>query len=250
MAIYMWREWPAWTPTANTIGYWELNGNGDDTKNDYWVTTYTTTDYDAIGYYGSWLPSYVSWRKWKQCASFDWTRSLKLPNLPVPNVITISAWVNYTSASSTANWASIFQLKMDLAGGDSTERNSWAVYFRIQSWNTLAPFFVYGTSGSNATWAYSFTGTTLSTGAWHNVVFTFNAGVAKYYIDWVLEETHTVSWQYLREQWATASNIWWTVDIDWTSQRLVGLTWLIQDVIYENAAWSDADVLAYYNATV
>lgn len=238
--------WPWWTPTAHTIGYRELNGNGEDTKNDYWVTTYTVTDYDAIGYYWTWLPSYVSWRRWKQCASFDWTRALKLPALPVPNVITISAWVNYTSADSTANWASIFQLKMDWASGNTIERNSWSVYFRIQDGDTLAPFFVYWTSGSNATGAYSFSGTILSTGEWHNVVFTFNAWTAKYYIDWVLQDSHTVSWQYLRSQWATASNIWGTLDISDYDQRWVYLTGLIQDVIYENTVWSDSDVASYY----
>ena len=237
---------PWWQPWANTIAYWELNWNGEDTKNDYWVTTYTTTDYDSVGYYWAWLPTYTIWRKWKQCASFDWTRTLKLPTLPIPsNTITISARVNYSAASTSANWPSIFQLKQDLAWWTSIERNSWSVYFGIKNWNTLDPFFVYGT-WTNGTWAYNFTWTVLSTGEWHNVIFTFNAWTAKYYVDWVLKDSHTVSGHYLRSQWSTPSNIGGTVDIDWTSQRVVGLTWLIQDVIYENTVWDDQYIADYY----
>lgn len=249
--IYIRVDEPERTPTANTIGYWELNWNTEDTKNDYGVTTYTSTDYDAVGYFWAWLPTYTTGKNWKQCAYFDWTRALELPsNIAYTNQsLTISAWVNYTSASAWNfwTWSSIFQIRHD----GSTNGTSWALFNRIKSDWTFAPMFVHtqNSSGQYGQAEWNLTWTSLSTWVWHNVVFTFNEGTAKYYIDWTLQYSTTVSWHYLRN--TTPETSWvigGSVEYSWSNYYSY-LTWKIQDVIYESWAWSATDVANYYNAT-
>ncbi len=240
-----------WKPWTNTLAYWELNWNADDTKNNYWVQTYTTTNFNSDGYVWAWNPTYTEWRKWKQCAVFDWTRGLQFPstlNSYKTNTVTFSAWVNYTSASAGnfGTWSSIFQLNSD----NQQNPSSRCVFFRIKSNWICAPMAICTSVPSGETWqiVYELTWASLSTWVWHNVVFTFNAGVIKFYIDKVLIETKTTSnLPYLRNTTpASPSFIWVTKEYSWGDYYSY-LTWKIQDVIYENKVWTDQEVVDYYD---
>lgn len=234
-----------WIPTANTIAYWELNGNWDDTKNDYWVTTYTATDYDSTWYVWSSNPTYLTQRKWKYCAYFDGTGAIQLPALPIPsNTVTFSCWVNLSSIEASWNNA-IFQLREDV---DSDNQSSWAFMFSSQNW-WIAPIYISVTSSSWDSWAsgnamnyYS-----INTWTWYNIVMTFNAWTAKFYVNGVLIETKNSS-IYLRNYHDTTPSYigaWYSRNYS-ESQYI---TWYVQDMIYENTVWSDQDVLDYYNLT-
>lgn len=235
--IYIGEYKKVWTPTAYTIGYWELNWNGEDTKNDYWVTTYTSTDYDSNGYIWAWNPTYADWRWGRQCAYFAGDRCLNLPVLPIPsNTITISLWANLSS--STGYWA-MFHHRQDLAPGN----DGWCVFIGCQTGVAVDCKWVWTTNSSWTTWqtGYDFTDVTVEANKRHNIVFTFNWWTAKLYIDWVLKQT--ISWKpWLRNSNSSQSFIWWDVNYTWNNY----MTGYIQDVIYENRTWSDQDVADYY----
>lgn len=222
-------------PTSTTIWYWELNWNWEDTKNDYWITTYTTTDYDATGYLWSGYPTYVAWRKWKQCAYFDGTSTLQLPVLPVPwNTITMSVWVKITQV----NDCSFIQQRQDVWSS-----YGWWLFMGSNSSQKLTCSWVWTngyTSSSGATW-YSFTDVDYTLGEWYNMVFTFSWWTAKLYINWVLQQTMSGrSW--LRNTNSTLSFIGGT---DAARANVY-----MQDVIYDNRTWSDQDVADYYNNSI
>lgn len=238
--VYEAPEW--WKPWANTIAYWELNWNWNDTKNNYGVTTYTATNYNS-----DWVvwtsPTYNTTRNWKACWYFGGWSALKLPVLPIPsNQLTFSVWVKMVSISSSWNNA-IFQLREDNTSGMS----SWAIMFSTMS-GKIFPQWVWTTSATWPSWEtwYSASWYTASLNTRYNVVITFNAWTLKFYVNWNLINTQSGN-PYLRNNWDTESYIWM-----WRGRRYSEAQYIngyVQDVIYENAVWSDSEVLDYYNLT-
>lgn len=242
--IYVWNKlvFPVWKPWANTVAYWELNGNWNDTKNNYWVTTYTTTNYNSDWYVWAWNPTYNTYRNGKKCAYFDWTRALKFPALPIPsNTLTFSVWIKINANQSSL--ADAFQLREDSSGNG----NSTALEFCTQNWK-IYPQWIWCTSSTGKTWqtAYTTTGITYSLDTRYNVVVTFNAWTLKFYVNGSLIDTATGN-AWLRNNWETPSYIWWQYKRYWSIATY--LNFYIQDVIYENKVWSDTDVLNYYDIT-
>lgn len=236
---YIWEyNPPKRTPTAYTIGYWELDGNGEDTKNDYWITTYTTTDYDSDGYSWAWNPTYTSWRLGKQCAYFDGTRCLNLPVLPIPsNTLTFSLRVKPNSSCNSA----LFWHRQDLSSS-----NSWWCVNLGRTTNSSGALYCSWVGTTNSTWTswqtgYDFNNVTVTSDERHHMAFTFSWWTAKFYVDGVLKQTMT--WKaWLRNSNSTRSFIGWAVNYSWNNYGIA----YIQDVIYENRTWSDQDVADYY----
>lgn len=232
-----------WIPWADTIAYWELNGNWNDTKNNYGVTTYTTTNYNSDGLIWT-APTYTTTRKGKACAKFSGNWILQLPNLPIAsNHITVSLWYNKTGNS---DWACIFQLKED------TSTDSWNRAIVISDTNSgIQVSVVMTTYSTGVSWqvAYNTSAKTVSTNEWHNYVITFNSWTLKFYVDWVLFDTKSNSSRpYLRNSSSSPSYIWGWVK-HYNSYQYKCLNWYMQDVIYENKTWGDQEVLNYYNLT-
>lgn len=230
-----------WKPWANTIAYWELNGNWNDTKNNYWVTTYTTTNYDATWYIGSWNPTYTTTRNWKKCAYFDGARGLQLPYLPIPsNTLTFSAWVKLVTNPSWISY--FFQLREDLSSGAW-----WSFFFTISN-SQVYPSWIGTTASSWTSWqaAYQTTWITATLNTWYNLVATYNAGTLKFYVNGSLVDTWTGG-TYLRNSNTSPSYIWARKNSRYS--ELVYNNCYVQDVIYENRVWSASDVSYYYNIT-
>jgi len=243
--IYVWTNLvrPKWKPTSSTIAYYELNWNWNDTKNNYWVTTYTTTNYNSTWYVWAWNPTYTTTRNWKKCAYFDGTRLLQLPSLPIPsNTITLSIWIKLNQNINSVTY--FFQLREDES---STNRNSTAFFFATLNWR-IYPLWISTTQSTWQTWqaAHETNWITGTLGSWYNLVATFNAGTLKFYVNWSLVDTGT-SDIYLRNNFSTPSYIWWKRNRLYP--ELVYNNCYIQDIIYENKVWTAQEVLDYYNLT-
>ena len=233
---------PKWQPWADTIAYWELNWNWEDTKNDYWVETYTTTNYDSDAIVWT-APTYNTTRRGKACAKFSGNGILQLPNLPIAsNHITISLWYNKT----WTNNGCIFQLKEDTA----TDSWNWAFILTDNSSGVYVDVVMTRYS-TGISWQVEYTTSakTVSTNEWHNYVATFNSWTLKFYIDWTLFDTKSDSSRpYLRNSSASPSYLGGGGrHYGGTSYNY--LNWYLQDVIYENKLWTDQEVADYYNLT-
>lgn len=241
MSIYIYTPY-TWTPWSDTVWYRELNWNAEDTKNDYGVTTYTTTNYDATGYAWTWYPTYVDGKNWKQCAYFDGARWIKLPTLPVTsNHVTFCVRVKMTSLPSTWN-PRVFFLWHDT----SSYTSSRAFLFSIWSDGLSADCVTTSSSSgtSSQTW-YSMTAQAITLWERYNLVYTFNAGTMKFYMNGVLKQTQTGG-TYIRNN---GNREWWIWFFRPKTESNVYMNWYVQDMIYENKVRSEDEILRYYNGT-
>ena len=238
---YIW-GWKVWIPWADTIAYWELNGNWNDTKNSYWVTTYTTTNYNSNAVVWT-APTYNTTRNWKACAKFSGNGILQLPNLPITsNHITVSLWYNKT----WDNNGSIFQLKEDTA---SDSWNRALIFTEQTSWIYINVVMTTYSTGQSWQVAYTTSSKAVSVNWWHNYVATFNSWTLKFYVDGVLFDTKSDSSRpYLRNSSSSPSYIGGG-GRHYGSTSYNYLNWYLQDIIYENKVWSDQEVSNYYNLT-
>lgn len=75
---------------------------------------------------------------------------------------------------------------------------------------------------------------------WYNVCMTNNGTITKMYLNGV---SFIPPWQY----WTTTSTI--TYIGCWTTNNYDKYYWYIGDLLFESWAWTDAEVLAYFNST-
>lgn len=211
--------WWSYTPTANTIMYFPLTKDAVDLIHWVTLTAQNTTP--------TWTsPSWTS----VPCAYFSspwfFAKTTSTSYLVTWNAArTISWWIRFTG----------------------TSRTSVACYW---TWSTNQMFTLYYNDW-NQRWRFtqrgdwSSYGTIPSMNTWYNVVITFNWSTIIWYINW----TASVS----RSKSLNTSNarmyIAWDMSQTWSAVPSTWLQGYVSEVIFENKAWSAAEVQTYYNST-
>lgn len=153
------------------------------------------------------------------CAYYNWGRAYNT-SAPVGTQRTLSAWVYnpWTSWVIIWSWAN--------------QTSYYAIMLALSSWNIqISDFYSIG-----------YAGTTPSQNARHHVVAVADNATMKVYLDGVLK----ASWTHTRTDSSTGVSVWWK---PYTDQYPDLYTWYISNAIIENVAWSDSDILNYYNLT-
>ncbi len=217
MAIYKWREdW--WTPWATTVAYRPLKTD----YNDYSWNGYNLT---ANGWVSLTTIDGVSCAKWWTSAtSYLQSNDVQLPSGDAQR--TVSFWYREVITSWTHH---IFNY-----GEDATYKRFW-----MQSaWSS---FRMVG-GGSE----YGATGFTLTIDNWYHIILTYDGTqtlpLYSYKINW----TATGGQNWTLNTTAVSSD--YPLRLFWAKWSTYYSRWYLSEVIVENRVWTDAEILAYYNA--
>lgn len=143
----------SYTPWANTMGYYKMNGDSTDGSSNWRNWTDTSMSYVA--------------GRFNQCASFNGTTSSILFNMPTVSPFTRSLWLNHT-----VYWAA-----------QSVIDKLPANWIRIWTWTTRwGGIFTFNWTNIAYTQARV-------AGTWYHVCLTFTGGTAVLYINGVANTT-------------------------------------------------------------
>lgn len=206
-----------YTPTANTVAYYSLNWNA----NDSWPNLYNLT------------ASNVSWVTWylNDCASFGWS----------PSKIVGSINTNLTEVSIR------FRVKMNSQVDnvriiDIVNANSELAIIQ----DTTTPWQLGFLSYPNGNWSFFwYVNTGIANGTWFTVTLVAWSNYNKIYINGIQK---TASYHN-----GSASSWIGNITYNWMSiwatyAGILNLNWFIDEVVVENVGWTDAQVLADYNS--
>ena len=172
------------TPTANTTGYWKLDGDSLDSSS-YWHNWTSTS------------VTFVAGKVW-QAGSYWWASKTIM-----------AAWNNYFYwASEVFMWAWV------------KTTQSWEWWVLVEwPWN-YEVLWVYSTGkavGFVDTGNRVQSTTTINDGAWHHIALTYRAGVVYIWVDWVWEASQTQTNYFWL--WSRTFNIWatdsWAIPFVW-----------------------------------
>lgn len=160
---------------------------------------------------------------WVKCWYFNWSSRIETNISTFTNVNhTLAAW-------SKRNW---WDSAWIICSNPCWVFN-WDVIYPNSAWDK----YVYQsyTTSSNG---FVIESNNLNQSEWHCVVFTW----WKLYIDWILQWSG--SWWYTGWQKYT---IWWHTTNSSCTRKF--LTWYIWDVVIDNSAWNEQQVIDYYKKT-
>lgn len=213
MAIYMWREW--WTPWANTIAYYPLNGNALD---------YSWNWYNGTRQY--WW-HYATGIDWKLCWDFSRT------------------YAEYLSSSCSTQPRTVmwFMKRCDLY---ATQRDRRQIIWQTSNWWTNGWCFKSKPTAYNSAtiqWLFTkrnpeqnYTDTSMVDLNWHHFALTSDNSNTYLYFDGVLKKTYSGSL-------ATSGSglkIWKS----WANTDYE-LNAYMQYIILESSQWTQQDIQDY-----
>ena len=234
--ILLW-EVEEWAPSSNTLLYYPLTSNFVDHMWPWstWVAHWSVTFYANPGSttwcYVNWASSvYVTW---------------------------MSIWINWRSTCTMNVWANFI-----------SKTEHWNLVWYNSNYNHTQPFKLYSstssdnkvyinimrwTSSSDSWSIWMWNDWTLLLNSWyHNFCITVDNLVVKFYLDWV-NAWCGVSWgradSYTMPRaiasWSSECQLWrWWYYWSWRTAR-----WYVRDYIVETIAWSEDDVLNYFENT-
>ena len=206
-------EWK-WKPWANTIAYYPLNWNLNDSSGNWYnsIASWWTLSYPSNKYLqlSSWYSRFQSPLWW-------WVLTSEL---------TISVWekdIPYNSENT------IFCIWVDGISG------SWWCYRLL--WNNWG-YKVWTTNG--ITWIETSVYPTTSW-IWHHLVAILKpSNYIKIYIDGTLKETKTISYN--------PRNPWWYMAL-WQTTTSQSISWYLDEIILENKERTAEKISKYYKST-
>lgn len=219
------QQW--WQPWANTIWYYTMDND---------ILNHATT--------GSTFPDWVLNTAVFSTARVHWSNTYSLycdsntyAYLPASsefvfwtNDLTLSFWVY----SETNSWGYMWMICNYYSSND--HNNWWRVTDRHWSVNKLG--FCYKWSS----YVDDVSNTSIYNDWWHNVVLTRDSGKFYLYLDGSLLISDTSHTSF--SMWRNAKLTFWLNVADGTYSKIY-----LNDVIFENVAWSAQDVSDYYNLT-
>ena len=202
-------EYLGWKPWANTLFYYSFDNSN---LNDWSWKWNNWTWY-------SWAWTFVDWIKWK-CAHIAWTRWIRIP-------ITFPTWdFTYSICAYVTNLSSP-QIQSFLWTIEWWN-NIWVFHFHWTTWNQI----VFATSRD---WTNRPTTWYMEANKRINIILTRSWNVWKIYKNWTQIFNQTIAYSMA---WWT-----WTVGCEYTDWRAIN--WNIDEVILENRAWTDTEILKY-----
>lgn len=207
--VYGW-EW--WIPNANTIAYYPLTATSINSDMSWNWNTLTTNTWVVFWTYAGVSCAYANskYLRWS------------VTNLPSwASARTTSIWFYAISYNSSQTW--IFSY------WDNSSGKRWCM-MALNSWWQKA--YLADSNGDVSDGA-------ITTWTWYNMIATYDGTTAKLYLNGQLGNSWTkVLDTYLSDIWIWAQN--------WNTQIF---NWYLSEAIVENRAWSDAEILSYYNKT-
>lgn len=221
--------WAWWQPWANTIGYYTMN---NDILNH--ATTWSTFP-DGVLNTATYSTTRVHWTN---------TYSLYCNGSTYAYLPASSAFVwgksdftlSFRVYSETNSWS-----YMGMIGcyKSSSDHNYWWRVTDRHGWSNKLGFCYRSSS-----YVDDVSNTSIYNNWWHNVVLTRTWWKFYLYLDWnttplVSDTSHTT-----KSIWVNANLTFWLNVADSTYSTVY-----LNDVIFENVAWSSQDVSDYYNLT-
>ena len=198
-----------WKPWANTLAWYKLNWNANDSSWNGNNGTPTNI-------------SYVT-DNWIQVANFTWWY-ITIPSLWV---LSTSLTVNLRMKSSQASWT------------------EYIMVYLAPSWdNKNLAVWVYNTYAKSYWWNWSTSvelnsSTVVNNWVWHNIVVSVDWSNWKIYVDWTLK--NTISCSHPIESWIYS---WFGDNIKNKNRKY---NWYLSEIIIENKVWTADEISAYYN---
>lgn len=218
MAIYLWVD-ERWKPWANTVAYRPLNSTttvNDQSWNNYNLTqtwwSFTTVNWVDCFYNGWGTTGYLS--------------RATAPNIPTWSADrTISLWIMPTSTSTTIR---------DIFNYWSQSLSYGYVWMRTSTSSAYQANVQYT----------SITGDSVQTDVWALLTFVSSSSSFSFYVNGVLIGTKSGT---LNTQAVSSSYPLMLMRNNTNSSTNYQTRWYISEVIIENKAWDDGDIVNYYN---
>ena len=203
------KQW--WQPWANTIAYYKINDNDttstiyDLSGNNHHLTWYGNGAYTTDANYG------------------------RVMNLTWSNYATLNGYVDPNSN----NWTLICLVKYTVAWFFVWQWSSWSA---LPSWSLWPDTFCFCQQAS--TNSFLRPNPTLSSGTWHLMIWVVDWNTKSIYVDGQLNTSATRN---TTNSWNSGAyfSVWYN-----RSDSPETLTWEIKTIIFENKAWTQAEVEA------
>lgn len=211
-----------WTPWVNTVAYYKLENNANDSSWNWYNGTWFGTAWYATG------------KIWDS-ASFNGSSWISLPSWVKPSWdFTLSFWIKH-SGNFTGNGDAIFST--NYAGA----RRGFVLYGFLSDWCSIQ----FRNSSWIVLWSLErWTAKTFwSDNTRHNLIATYDDSTKtlKTYLDWEYINNVTLS---SSPQYTTNTMlIWKSEDTYWKYY-----TWWLDEIIIENKARTSTEVSDYYNS--
>lgn len=209
---------PAWRPWVNTYIYYPFTSNLVDQMWNWntWTMTWTCTFDSSTGIHVTWRSNnYVTWM------------SLGVNNR---NTFTLNVWVKLDN--TTDNWQCIIWYTSNIISNQARKLELWT----SNPW--IDCVICYWGWGDNSIVRPSSKDTN-----WHNYCLVWDGTKYQWYYDGV------ALWSAINTSSALNNiselQLWW----GWVYWSWRSANWYIKDYIVETVAWTEAQVLSYYNQT-
>lgn len=205
-----------WTPWANTLARWKLDG---DTTDELWNYDMTTR---------MWTVTYWTLPSWDSYGIFDWNTIITNASVPSWTKWTLSMWVYKTTNSFSSPFV------------QDTDSNDSDYYVQIGLDTAYIQFWA-SMGQANLTWNY-----TQPIWEWHHIVMTQDWTYLNVYVDWQQLPSTVTNSKWFNTNWWNQLCIWWLAR--WT-QSYSKLDWWLSNVIIESEAWTAQEISDYFNLT-
>ena len=206
---------PVWKPWANTIAYYKLNWNLNDSSWNWYNWTWA-----------NWTEKYTTLSSWIQVAEFSWW---------VSRVTTTFSWtpktVSVWAYKSTTLWDAYPYDWKQIIWQNSADSWNWWI-FRNVSNNTI----LYQDGND-----YVQLNDISYRDKWMHYLATVDGNVTKFYLNWEYKWSINKTINVNRSLWM------WTSPYDNNSRYT--LYWYISEVILEDMGWTAQEITNYYNQT-
>lgn len=213
--IYVWEDVEEWQPWDNTVAYWQFTSDTeltDGSWNWYTLSYGSTPSFWVNAWVDCIKPASSSWYLYRN--TMAWMPKWASERTISLWVYTVSSWSNAIYLFSYWSWSSS-------AGNAQISINMYNL--------TLRAF--YSSSWYLSKWW-------MELGKWYNIVITYDWTTYKLYVNWVMSDSIWVALN------TTAVSSSYQMRLFYTSSA-----WYWSDTIIESVAWSDSDVVEYYNQT-
>lgn len=224
-------------PSSNTLLYYPLTSNLVDqmwngaTWVKHWNVTFNANPwsttwcyvYGSSSIYVTWMSIWINWKS--TCTMNVWTNFIS--KTEHWNIVWYNSNYNYGQPFKIFGW----------------NNSSNVIWFNIMRW----------TNSSNHWTVWMYNDWSLLLNSWyHNFCVTVDNLVVKFFVDWVntwiminwvIQQSYTMPRAIA--SWTSECQLWrWWVYWSWRTAR-----WYVRDYIVETVAWTERDVLNYYNKT-
>lgn len=232
--VYYVAEWGGWwQPWANTLAYYKLDWNLNDSSGN------------ERGLTNSWISFQIEDNI--NCAYCNWWSYAYCQTIPTPSVITISIWAKATNDRSWTYARNLFHTKL------ASSRQNWLIWVRWEFYSGSGyPTVSVWTSGNVWNESNSLSYSTLS----YNDICNRNLWTCVYdnvnyklsiYRNWQFVSEDTFSTYHPTWNWCDKFSIWvWYVP--WNNPTRYW-KWWVSETIIEDKARTAQEIADYYNQT-